>query len=211
MSEAYTLEKFGLMVYGRWKDIPRRGDERPTFKRLEIMIQQLQLLAYPYDNGIPYILCGPSKAPGAPAASTSATVRPTADHVTALITTIITTLKSLATRKECKYALTPLTEIVLAMNANLPLQEFRKAKVDSFSGDRREGESAGTGEDNDNNNEQDQGAPKTVNAEGDDLVIVCVSPPPNFVSVIAKSDNEGIEFSADVNKMKTVYLQNFFF
>lgn len=206
MSEPYSLEKFGLMVYSKWKEVPRKATERPTFGRLNTMIQQLQLLSYPYDNGIPYILCGPSKSPAAPAASIASTVKATKDHVTALITTILNTSKSLASREECKYALTPLMEMILAMNAHLPLQEFQKAKVNSFTSEK-----GGFSEDSDDENDDEDGGSKTVYPERDDLVIVCVSPPPNFVSVLAKADNEGIEFSADINKMKSVYLQNFFF
>lgn len=207
MSEPYSLEKFGLMVYGMWKKVPRKGDERATFRRLDTMIQQLQLLSYPYDNGIPYILCGPSKSPVVPAASMGTTVKSTKDHVIALINTILNTSKSLVSREECKYALTQLMEMILSMNAHLPLQEFQRAKVNSFSGGKGEYDDSNSGEDDDS----DEETGKTVFPDNDNLAIVCVSPPPNLISLLAKSDNEGIEFSADVNKMKSVFLQNFFF
>ena len=209
MSEPYSLEKFGLMVYAKWKAVPRKDGERVTFKRLDTMIQQLQLLSYPYDNGIPFIICGPSKSPAAPAASMATTVKSTNDHVVALITTILNTSKSLSTREECNYAKTPLMDMIFSMNAHLPLQKFQKANVNSFSsGSKMSKEDL---EDDDDDDDEEEGAPKVSCPEDESLVIVCVSPPPNFCSVLAKSDKDGIEFSADINKMKSVYLQNFFF
>ena len=207
MSEPYSLEKFGLMVYAKWKVVPRKDSERVTFKRLDTMIQQLQLLSYPYDNGIPFIICGPSKSPAAPAASMATTVKSTNDHVVALITTILNTSKSLSTREECDYAKTPLMDMIFSMNAHLPLQKFQKANVNSFSS---EGGMTKEGLDDDDNDDEEE-APKIACPDNESLVIVCVSPPPNFCSVLAKADKDGIEFSADINKMKSVYLQNFFF